>query len=262
MNYSLENAIRLVFIAGFDGIEIWGGRPHAYRFDLREHEFRHCRALLDDLGMQAPAFTPAQFLYPTSLCSPIKKIYRDSIQYFKDSIETAVRIGSQIICAMPGHTLNDQLIDDGWNRLAEGLIEICEYAAHYDILIGIQPANEYETDLVNTTVQALEMVEQLDCDNFGVIYNNAHAFIAGEETIKTIENLSDRLIHVHLSDNHGKSDQHLIPGRGLFDFQEMAFALSRIGYEGFISVELGMEYSVNPDAAAAESREFLETIDW
>lgn len=260
LNYSLEDAIRQVAVAGFDAIEVWGGRPHAYRNDLREHDFRNLCELLDELCLKVPAMTPAQFGYPSSLCSPIRAIIRDSIQQFKEAIETAVRIGAPVVCAAPGHTLFDQDIDDGWNRLAESLFEICEYAAHYDILIGIQPADEYETDLINTTIQAMDMVEHLECDNLGVVYNNAHAFIAGEETITAIENLNHRLIHVHLSDNHGKRDQHLIPGRGSFDFQKMAAALNLLPYEGFLSIELGMEYIKKPAQAAAEAREFFENL--
>ena len=35
-NYSLQYAIKDLYSSGYDGIEIWGGRPHMYRNDLDE----------------------------------------------------------------------------------------------------------------------------------------------------------------------------------------------------------------------------------
>jgi sugar phosphate isomerase/epimerase len=32
--YTLQDAIPLIARAGYEGVDIWGGRPHAYRRDL------------------------------------------------------------------------------------------------------------------------------------------------------------------------------------------------------------------------------------
>ena len=34
LNYPLQEAIRRLHQYGYQGVEIWGGRPHAYRHDL------------------------------------------------------------------------------------------------------------------------------------------------------------------------------------------------------------------------------------
>lgn len=258
--YSLEDAIRRAAVAGFDAIDIWGGRPHAYRNDLREHEIRHIKDLVDDLGLEIASFIPAQFPYPTSLCSPIKHIRMDSVHYIKDSIETAARLGAPIISLCPGHTLNDQDLDDGWEQLADSLLRICEFAGNYEVLIGIEPADKYETDLINTTIQAMDMIDQLGCDNLGVIFDTGHAFVMGEDTAAAIDSLGDRLFHLHVSDNDGKRNQNLIPGQGNYDFLALINALRLTLFDGFLTAQLGWDYITDPDPAAIEAQDYLENL--
>jgi fructoselysine 3-epimerase len=260
LNYSLETAIRQIAIAGFDAIDVWGGRPHAYRNDLREHEIRRLRRLLDDLGMEMAAFIPAQIQYPSILCSPIMHIRMESVRYINTSIETAARLGAHIVSVRPGHTLHEQDLDDGWNRLADSLERICEFAASYDLLIAIEPADEYQTDLINTGIQAMDMIDQLDCDNLGVQFNTGHAQLMGEDTPLVIQHLADRLFHIQINDNNGVRDQRLIPGEGKYDYQQLKFALQKVPYDGFLAGDLGWDYTLNPDPAAVKTLEFLENL--
>ena len=259
-HHTLEEAAQKISDAGFDAVEIWGGRPQAYRTDLREHTITIIKHVIDDLGLQIASFSPAQFRYPSILCSPIKQIRMDSVRYLMDSIETAARLGAPVVTVCPGHTMHDQDLDDGWERLADSLDRICEFAGHYDVLIAIEPGNIFQTDLINTTLQALDMVDQVGCDNLGVSFDSGNSMLSGEDTTSAINNLGDRLINVHINDNDGKKDQKLIPGHGLYDFRTMIHALRMILYDGFISANLGWDYTNDPDPIAAETQEYLENL--
>ncbi len=83
LNYPLEEALRRIAQAGYDGVDIWGGRPHAYRNDLRRSEMRRLRVISERLGVEVASFIPAQFRYPTCLCSSSEGIRRDSVDYIK-----------------------------------------------------------------------------------------------------------------------------------------------------------------------------------
>jgi fructoselysine 3-epimerase len=260
MNYNLEEAVERTATAGFDAIDIWGGRPHAYRSDLREHDIRQIRALLDDFGLEIASFIPAQFQYPSNLCHPRKSIRVDSIQYMTFCVESAARLGAPIISVCAGHTLNEQSLDEGWDLLANSLMQICDFSSNYDVLIAIEPAEPIETDLINTTLQAMDMIDQLGCDNLGVLFDAGHAFIVGEDTPTAIENLGEKLLHLHLSDNDGKRDQHLIPGKGEYDYAALIRALRLALYDGFLTAELGWDYTLDPDPAAVEAQDFLANL--
>ena len=60
-------------------------------------------------------------------------------------------------------------------------------------------------------------------------------------------------LHIHIDDNTGDGDAHLIPGDGGIDFGPFAPALKDTGYDGFISAELGFQYAPNPDAAVEKA---------
>jgi protein FrlC len=256
LNYSLNEAIQHIAMAGFDAVDIWGGRPHAYRNDLHEHDIRSLHNQLDDFGLEIASFIPAQ----CDLCSPHTAIRMDGIRDIQTSIELAARLEASIISILPGHSLHHQCPDEGWDLLADSLARIGEFAGHYDVLLAIEPADKYASDLINTTVQAMDMIDQIGCDNFGVVFDTGHALIAGEDTDTAIRALGDRLFHIHLSDNHRERDERLIPGKGRFDFQTLIATLKSTQFEGFLTAEPGWQYTLDPDSAAIETREFLEFI--
>ena len=53
---------------GYDGIAVWGGRPHMYRQDLHA-QLPEIRDLLAEYGMEVCHVVPAQFRYPSLLAS-------------------------------------------------------------------------------------------------------------------------------------------------------------------------------------------------
>ncbi|HWQ57847.1 MAG TPA: sugar phosphate isomerase/epimerase family protein [Clostridia bacterium] len=65
----------------------------------------------------------------------------------------------------------------------------------------------------------------------------------------------NRLFAVHLNDNDGTADQHLIPFDGALDWDDIAARLVRAGYRGPVSVEA--EYSASGRYADTSVEEFL-----
>jgi protein FrlC len=249
-NFTLEDAIRRTAEAGYDGIDIWGGRPHAYRRDLSKEDIAHLRTLLNDANLAVASFIPAQFRYPTCLCSSNEVVRRDSVAYIQDSIETAAGLGAPIVSVCPGHSIHGQGKDDARARLTESLLAICEFAAQFDLRIAIEPADHYETDLINTTEDAMRLIEELGQPNLGVLVDNGHAHVVGEPAADAVRTAGDRLFHLHIDDNNGLRDQHLIPGEGTCDIAGFLATLKDIAYEEFLCAELGWDYTIDPDPAA------------
>jgi protein FrlC len=256
-NYPLSEAIRRTAAAGYEGIDIWGGRPHAYRQDLTERDIVNLCSLMRDEGLEVASFIPAQFRYPSSLCSPIDTIRKDSVRYIQDSIETASALGTPVVSVCPGHTLCGQTKEDGIERLSDSLWEITEFASRHEIMIAIEPADKYETDLINNCSEALAYTNKLNYQHLGVLLDIGHEYIAGVAAGDSVRDLGDKLFHIHVNDNDGKRDQHLVPGAGNLDFQPFFDALFDIHYDGFLGVELSWDYTIDPDAAAIKAIEQL-----
>ena len=260
-NAALQDAIDQTAAFGYDGIDIWGGRPHAFRRDLSEADCLELRRQTERLGLAVASFIPAQFRYPTCLCSPIPAIHEDSIAYIQDSILTASRLGAPIVSVCPGHTLRGQSQQDGWEKLKFSLLRICQFASVYRIKIAIEPADHYETDLVNTIADAARLIAETDMANLGVLLDSGHVHVSAEPMADAFKAAGDRLFHIHIDDNLGKRDQHLIPGEGNIDFAEFYRLVTASGYRGYLCAELSWDYTADPDMAARQTIERLRALE-
>lgn len=260
-NATLQDVIEQTAAFGYDGIDIWGGRPHAYRKDLSAADCLALRRQMERLGLAAASFIPAQFRYPTSLCSPIPAIQEDSIAYIQDSILTASRLGASLVSVCPGHTLRGQSLQDGWERLKVSLYHICRFAQTLQMQIAIEPADPYETDLVNTIATAARLIAETEMENLGVLLDAGHVHVSGEPMAEAFKAAGDRLFHIHVDDNLGKRDQHLIPGEGKIDFPEFYRLVADTGYAGYLCAELSWDYTLDPDTAARQTIERLRSYE-
>ncbi|NLW71269.1 MAG: sugar phosphate isomerase/epimerase [Chloroflexi bacterium] len=258
LNFSLEEAIKRIAALGFNGIDIWGGRPHAYRNDLNLTEIANIRQTAKEFGLGLASFIPAQFRYPTSLCSQNEVIRKDSVAYIKDSIQTAARLGCPVVSVCPGHSLFGQTVNAAMDCLRESLDELCLYATSLAVRIAIEPADRFETDLVNTIPDALQIIDQLGHDNLGVVLDCGHSYVVGESAVEAVSISQDRLFHVHVNDNNGLRDQHLVPGEGTFNFIPFLDALKKHNYQGYLCVELSWDVTLDPDIAAAKALKYFE----
>ena len=114
--------------------------------------------------------------------------------------------------------------------------------------------NRYETSLVNTVAQGLELIEQVDESNLGLLFDTFHANIE-EPSIEgsLTARRRDRLFHVHVADSN-----RWHPGAGHLDFATFFGALSNTGYTGFVSGEF-MPLP-DPDTAATRAIEHLNHV--
>jgi len=71
-------------------------------------------------------------------------------------------------------------------------------------------------------------------------FDVAHAFIESRMNgVKEyLDAFSDRLVHIHMHDNHGTEDEHLPLGQGKIDFRKVAKLLKDHGYSRTITFEV------------------------
>lgn len=262
-NYSLEDAMRRLAAFGYDGIEIWGGRPHMYRDDLNDQLDTITRVLTQN-NLTVCNFIPAQFRYPSILCSLNETVRRDSVAYIQSAMDNAVQVGAPSVSVCPGMTLYGESIEKGWVQLRQSLVEILDYAEKKNVRVLIEPAHVWETTLVRTVDEALRMIAEIKSPRLGVLLDTGHAHVNAENLAAVVRKLKDVPLHIHIDDNDGASDSHHIPGTGKIDYAPFVRALKEIGYTGFVSVELGFQYTRDPDAAIEQALSALRALfaDW
>ena len=255
-NYSLQHAVRRLAKIGYTGIEIWGGRPHMYRHDL-DSQLADIRKTLDDNQISVCNVIPAQFRYPSLLCSDNEEVRRDSIRYIADAMRNARLLGSPSVSLCPGMLPWDRDIKVGRAQLLKSLRELDELNRAYGLMLLVEPAHRFESNLICTIEECVEVLDQVQSENFGILLDVGHAHVNGEDMAHAIGLASRYPLHLHLDDNDGSGDSHLIPGKGTIDFPAVAASLRERNYSGFVSVELGHQYAMDPDAACSETLEAL-----
>lgn len=91
----------------------------------------------------------------------------------------------------------------GW--LVEGLGQIAARAEERGVLAGFEVLNRFETYVLNTTAEAMEVIREVDSPNIGINWDSSHAHI--DEDGDVVNSLAravgtGHLFHVHICENH------------------------------------------------------------
>lgn len=257
--YAICDAISLIAKIGYEGVDIWGGRPHVYRQDLSEQELKHLRKLIEDHSLTVSSFMPAFYRYPHSLSSPNPKVREDSIGYMRACLDNAVVLGADLVLVVPDHSLYGQTREDSQRRMIESIDVIAQSAFQYDELrLGIEILYYDETDFVNSADDALKIINLLGHNNMGVVLDTGTLNLSKESLKDILVKLDNLLLQVHVNDNQGRNrQQNLIPGEGNYDFRTLIRILKDHKYSGFLSAELSKEYANEPEPALRTTAERL-----
>lgn len=83
-----------------------------------------------------------------------------------------------------------------------------------------------------------ELCEVADALGIGICWDFGHANTAGLIQSEALSYIGKRLKVLHVNDNYGLGDDHLIPFMGKIDWKDAMKGLSDIGYEGLFNYEL------------------------
>ena len=134
--------------------------------------------------------------------------------------------------------------EEVWALNEDFIADLADYASKYDIKVCVEnlPFPLYPL----STVEAVcELVDKLKRDNLKVCLDTGHAAIFKKERVgDAVRYIGTRLEAVHIHDNMGDTDSHMIPGEGIIDWEDFATALSEIGFDKVISLETGTDYDL------------------
>lgn len=126
--------------------------------------------------------------------------------------------------------------------LVDQLRELSLYAKNKNVKLLIEPLNRYETNIMNTAVEAAAFISRYDLNNCYLLLDTFHMNIEEKEPLKTFSLFSSRIGHIHIADSN-----RLYPGAGHLDFQQIISAIRKSKYKGYLSGE----YKPVPNARTA-----------
>ena len=159
-------------------------------------------------------------------------------EYMRWCIDTAYQVGSPIVCGpmfaatSKVHPSTDAEMRAERQRSIESMKELVGYADDSGIKLAIEVINRFETDLINTTQQALDYVAEIGSPNVGLHLDTFHMHIEEKDSAAAIRLAGDRLFHFHASEN-----DRGVPGTGQVNWQGVFVALKDINYTGAVVIE-------------------------
>jgi len=115
----------------------------------------------------------------------------------------------------------------------ETLYEIGQIAVDHGIVVGLEPLNRFETDMINTVDQALSIVGEVGSPGLKIVLDTFHSNIEEKDIPASIPKIGkDLLCHVQ-----GNESDRGTPGTGHLEWQGIRDALVEIGYDGAVVIE-------------------------
>lgn len=142
-----------------------------------------------------------------------------------------------------------------WQTLVESMSQSAALAAEHGLKFAIEPR---VGEMISNTDAFLRLAAEVNADNFGVIFDAGHLNAQKEVLVLSIEKLARHIFYVHLSDNDATSNEHLNFGKGTIDWPQVFAALRKVGYDGYIGVDIAEKQ--NTDDEFAKAKAFLEPL--
>jgi sugar phosphate isomerase/epimerase len=206
---------------------------------------------------------------PMMCCSPDfthpdKSFREKEIAKQKRWIDMTYTLGGSYCRVLSGQRRPELSIEEGV-KLAANCIESClPYAQERGITLILE--NHYKDDFWEYPEFAQKMdvfsklVNRIDHPGFGVNYDPSNTYIAGEDPLELLKLVSHRVVTMHASDRYliegtiedlrreeggstgyVKRLRHGEIGKGLNDYDAIFSELKRVGFNGWISIEDGVE---------------------
>jgi len=141
-------------------------------------------------------------------------------------------------------------------RLVEALVPLAEYAGERGVRLAIEPLNRFETSVINTVEQVLEIVESVDSWALGVLLDTFHMNIEERDPAAAIRAAGPRLAHFHACANDRGA-----PGKDHIDWCGIIAALEDIAYRGPLCIESFTSENTTIATAAAIWRPLARSQD-
>lgn len=238
---------------GFDAFEIPVEDPAAFCADT-------VKAALDESGLKpvvCGAFGPSR-----DLTHEDPKYRQESLDYIRATLKLARKWGATVMCG-PMYSavgkrrqVSPEQKKIEWELAVKGLQEAGKMAADAGVKLALEPLNRFETDLVNTCAQVLQLVKDVGNPAVGIHLDTFHMHIEEKCVYKAVKLAGKRLYHCHACENDRGA-----PGTGQVHWKEWAKALKEVKYDGACVIESFTPECKSIAAAAAIWRPLAKSQD-
>lgn len=260
-----DEAIRKIHEMGFQGIEMIAFEEKDLYEYYTEENIKYLRELYESLGLEL-----TEFAVYTPVIAGLASLDEDekekAFEIFKKATDVAEKLGSRAMNLVSNWPETKCPIDyppsyflpfvNGVNRATPKLymeIPTYDYVELWKSYVGmlgrcleyVEAAGmEFYMEghanvIVGNTDAMLRLFDNLPSEGFGVNFDTAWHLIQREYLPMSLRKLGKRVKHLHMRDGDGMFNYNLPCGMGIIDWVELIKTLNDIGFDGYMSFEVG-----------------------
>lgn len=219
---------------GYDFVELLVPEPG-------ELDLADTRRALEAAGLSV--VLAARVNLQRNLSSDEPEAHRAGIDYLKYAADCASALGATIVggpltgnplvfAGRPPQPVGEEERLARKARCIAGLKEAGDHAAGLGVVLAVEPLNRFESDVLCTTQQAIELLDAVDHPAVQLMLDTFHMHMEEASIAEAIRLGGKRIVHFQANENHRG-----FPGTGATDWVAVFRALHEIGYRGPVSLE-------------------------
>ena len=251
---TIRQWIELAATLDSDGLEFYSGF-----LELRDRAaWPAARALAADHGLTIPMLCCSpDFTHPDSA------FRQRQIEQQSEWIERCADLGGSYCRVLSGQRRPEVSRELGLGYAADGIMACAPAAAACGVTLILE--NHYKDnywqypEFAQSMADFCDLVARIDSPNFGVNYDPSNALLAGDDPLELLRRVKDRVVTMHASDRYlaegtledlrreedsiGYANRlrHGVIGCGLIDYDSIFAELSGVAFDGWISIEDGVD---------------------
>lgn len=251
---TLRQWVDLASELDIDGLELYSGIR-----DLADpRRWAEARRMIEDAGLGMPMMCCSP-----DFTHPDKAFRQKQIESEKGWIDMAAALGGQFCRVLSGQRRPEVSREQGIRYAAESIEACIPHAASLDITLILE--NHYKDnywtypEFAQKTDVFCDLVDRIHSPHFGVNYDPSNTILAGEDPLVLLRRVKRRVVTMHASDRYlsegtiedlrreedsvgyAKRLRHGEIGKGLNDYDAIFSELASVGFDGWISIEDGVD---------------------
>lgn len=172
-----------------------------------------------------------------NIASPIKPMLNASLKRLKQSLANANAIDAKMWVFHPGQRtgIGQFYPDSDFQQMCNSIKELYAEAEEYGLNIALENLPGKYWFLMSTPQEFQRMYKETGLP-VGITLDLGHANLEGQVE-PFVNQLADKIVHVHASNNDGSDDQHNGVDDGSIDYEWFTQSLKKIGYDKTVVVE-------------------------
>ncbi len=211
---------------------------------LRSREQGYLEEIAEQV--RANGLQVSQLIGAADLTNPDREARRAELERTYRNIDAAAILGGTCLRMTAGQEHPGLSHAEGVDLAVDGIKRALEYAEGKGVLLAYE--NHWKDyfwsrpDFSQRSTVFLQVLEGLRDTPLRVNFDCSNQVVAGEDPVGLLEQVRDRVVHVHCSDRLevGKYP-HAVTGEGVVDYPAIFRLLKEIGYDSWLSIEYGGE---------------------